>query len=75
MSFLYGRKISTRKKMFGFIKINLGQSVSENISRTPLFWYTTSLNVLFNMIGILYYIKQSALKMNNVRNKVEPGVF
>lgn len=59
------------------MKINLGSSLPENISRTSLFWYTISLIaifLLFNITGILYYIKQSALKMNNVRNKLEFGV-
>lgn len=63
--------------MFVFMKINLGSSLPENISRTSLFWYTISLIaifLLFNITGILYYIKQSALKMNNVRNKLEFGV-
>lgn len=55
----------------------LGTVLPENISRTSLFWYTISLIavfLLFDITGILYYIKQSALKMNNVRNKLEFGV-
>lgn len=55
----------------------LGIVLPENISRTSLFWYTISLIaifLLFDITGILYYIKQTALKMNNVRNKLEFGV-
>lgn len=63
--------------MFGFSRIKMRLSLSENISGTSLFWYTVLLItkfLLFHITGILYYIKQSALNMNNVRNKLKFGV-